>query len=112
CTSPPPLPRTCSATPPPPPSSPARRSSDLAPASRRLLVEPVHQRADPVRAPDRHRALVPPGHPADARGALGQFAPGPAYPAERADRKSTRLNSSHVKSSYAVFCLNKKRTHA
>src|SRR5690606_41217897 len=22
------------------------------------------------------------------------------------DRKSTRLNSSHVKSSYAVFCLN------
>src|SRR5437870_10064977 len=26
-----------------------------------------------------------------------------------ADRKSTRLNSSHVASSYAVFCLNKKR---
>src|SRR6266700_912782 len=26
----------------------------------------------------------------------------------RADRKSTRLNSSHVKSSYAVFCLKKK----
>src|SRR5690606_40523663 len=25
------------------------------------------------------------------------------------DRKSTRLNSSHVKSSYAVFCLNKKK---
>src|SRR5690606_41972958 len=25
-----------------------------------------------------------------------------------ADRKSTRLNSSHVKSSYAVFCLKKK----
>src|SRR5690606_41824988 len=25
------------------------------------------------------------------------------------DRKSTRLNSSHVKSSYAVFCLTKKR---
>src|SRR5699024_11650928 len=24
------------------------------------------------------------------------------------DRKSTRLNSSHVSSSYAVFCLNKK----
>src|SRR5690606_41456020 len=24
------------------------------------------------------------------------------------DRKSTRLNSSHVKISYAVFCLNKK----
>src|SRR5690606_41244247 len=27
------------------------------------------------------------------------------------DRKSTRLNSSHVKSSYAVFCLKKKKTH-
>src|SRR5690606_39441880 len=24
------------------------------------------------------------------------------------DRKSTRLNSSHVKSSYAVFCMKKK----
>src|SRR5690625_6683743 len=26
------------------------------------------------------------------------------------DRKSTRLNSSHVAISYAVFCLNKNRT--
>src|SRR5690606_32888872 len=26
-----------------------------------------------------------------------------------ADRKSTRLNSSHVKISYAVFCLKKKK---
>src|SRR6266496_3544198 len=26
------------------------------------------------------------------------------------DRKSTRLNSSHVEISYAVFCLKKKRT--
>src|SRR5690625_1548345 len=26
------------------------------------------------------------------------------------DRKSTRLNSSHVATSYAVFCLNKKNT--
>src|SRR3989442_3215584 len=25
------------------------------------------------------------------------------------DRKSTRLNSSHVRTSYAVFCLKKKR---
>src|SRR5438874_13694772 len=25
------------------------------------------------------------------------------------DRKSTRLNSSHVESSYAVFCLKKKK---
>src|SRR5256885_10927317 len=30
--------------------------------------------------------------------------------AER-DRKSTRLNSSHLVISYAVFCLKKKKTH-
>src|SRR3712207_7258807 len=35
-------------------------------------------------------------------------APGPTNPA---DRKSTRLNSSHANISYAVFCLkNKKHT--
>src|SRR5438067_13233747 len=28
------------------------------------------------------------------------------------DRKSTRLNSSHVSISYAVFCLKKKTTNA
>src|SRR5690606_41985576 len=32
-----------------------------------------------------------------------------ASPARR-DRKSTRLNSSHVKISYAVFCLKKKKS--
>src|SRR5690606_39288375 len=32
----------------------------------------------------------------------------PSEPAEQ-DRKSTRLNSSHVKMSYAVFCLKKKK---
>src|SRR3712207_7326653 len=34
--------------------------------------------------------------------------PGPAI---RADRKSTRLNSSHANISYAVFCLKKKKKH-
>src|SRR5690625_6842188 len=29
---------------------------------------------------------------------------------DRADRKSTRLNSSHVAISYAVFCLKKKKS--
>src|SRR5690349_23161274 len=28
------------------------------------------------------------------------------------DRKSTRLNSSHVENSYAVFCLKKKKQKA
>src|SRR5690349_22989515 len=31
-------------------------------------------------------------------------------PLEGGDRKSTRLNSSHVEISYAVFCLKKKNT--
>src|SRR6202521_3206728 len=32
-------------------------------------------------------------------------------PALAIDRKSTRLNSSHLRISYAVFCLKKKRVH-
>src|SRR5690606_41379091 len=38
--------------------------------------------------------------------------PSPAttcVPTVSSDRKSTRLNSSHVKISYAVFCLKKKK---
>src|SRR3989442_2234660 len=31
--------------------------------------------------------------------------------AVRRDRKSTRLNSSHVRISYAVFCLKKKKNN-
>src|SRR5690349_23800975 len=33
----------------------------------------------------------------------------PAMEKRRLDRKSTRLNSSHVEISYAVFCLKKKK---
>src|SRR3712207_8738173 len=33
-----------------------------------------------------------------------------AVPGALRDRKSTRLNSSHVNISYAVFCLKKKNT--
>src|SRR5438874_7440991 len=40
------------------------------------------------------------------RTALDQ--PDPPEP-EAGDRKSTRLNSSHVEISYAVFCLKKKK---
>src|SRR6266700_6601028 len=44
----------------------------------------------------------------------GPGQPKPARPCGRRcpstlDRKSTRLNSSHVKISYAVFCLKKKK---
>src|SRR5207302_10048039 len=34
---------------------------------------------------------------------------GPTRRSASPDRKSTRLNSSHVKISYAVFCLKKKK---
>src|SRR3712207_8455874 len=42
---------------------------------------------------------------------LGLMMPGPQQVAMRADRKSTRLNSSHANISYAVFCLKKKKKH-
>src|SRR5215467_15561797 len=35
----------------------------------------------------------------------------PTMAEERSDRKSTRLNSSHLVISYAVFCLKKKTTY-
>src|SRR3989442_10618446 len=35
-----------------------------------------------------------------------------AFRPHRQDRKSTRLNSSHVRISYAVFCLKKKKRNA
>src|SRR5690606_41752117 len=41
-------------------------------------------------------------------GLLGKLLEEAADQRRLADRKSTRLNSSHVKISYAVFCLKKK----
>src|SRR5690554_8217810 len=39
----------------------------------------------------------------------GDFPAGPGETQSERDRKSTRLNSSHVRISYAVFCLKKKK---
>src|ERR1035438_10702982 len=44
--------------------------------------------------------VIPPAPPPAAAAAPG---------APQADRKSTRLNSSHLGISYAVFCLKKKK---
>src|SRR5436305_10946194 len=44
-------------------------------------------------------------------GALVRRVTGGAGQGAFLDRKSTRLNSSHVRISYAVFCLKKKRRH-
>src|SRR5256885_12517922 len=38
-----------------------------------------------------------------------QRCPGRGHDAGHVDRKSTRLNSSHLVISYAVFCLKKKK---
>src|SRR5690349_22102399 len=49
--------------------------------------------------------------PMQALERLGRRIGDPGFPRSdgRADRKSTRLNSSHVEISYAVFCLKKKK---
>src|SRR5256885_12787218 len=44
----------------------------------------------------------------DGRSIPARTAPGTSFP--MTDRKSTRLNSSHLVISYAVFCLKKKNT--
>src|SRR5258705_3244138 len=59
-------------------------------------------------SPARRRRLLAPDHGARAGGpALSGKEAGLAAPAR--DRKSTRLNSSHLGISYAVFCLKKKK---
>src|SRR5256885_11700951 len=64
--------------------------------------------------PDRGRR---PGGPAEIAPALVADLRAPACEAEIEvrcwrDRKSTRLNSSHLVISYAVFCLKKKIQHS
>src|SRR3712207_9001649 len=50
-------------------------------------------------------------HPTPCHGPNGEgVQPGRGL-AERGDRKSTRLNSSHAHISYAVFCFKKKKKH-
>src|SRR5690349_24515215 len=60
-----------------------------------------------------HDALpIYPNDPARPASAAASGRPRQAPPCARAaDRKSTRLNSSHVEISYAVFCLKKKKNN-
>src|SRR5690606_42157997 len=83
------------------PSFPTRRSSDLP-------VAPQVVGSDPA---ERHLAVGPHGD-AVARARLDPHGLDDRPQARWRDRKSTRLNSSHVKNSYAVFCLKKKRSTA
>src|SRR5699024_12512194 len=95
--------------PPPlhPPSFPTRRSSDL--LTGRLTPPPgasfecvllPDDEALYVMASDAGYGFVAKGDDLQAKNKAGK--------ALLTDRKSTRLNSSHVSISYAVFCLKKK----
>src|SRR5437868_11441650 len=94
-------------TPPPPRYTPfpTRRSSDL--AQDRTSAE--RHRADARRSAHPSgvgRDLV---LPAEQSLRLDRRQPHRADHDGDGDRKSTRLNSSHVSISYAVFCLKKKK---
>src|SRR5690606_41982110 len=83
-------------------SFPTRRSSDLtfsgtAPADSTVTI------AGDIKATAK----------ADGNGKFSFDAPAKAGSFDiTLDRKSTRLNSSHVKISYAVFCLKKKKKNS
>src|SRR5690606_41629503 len=62
-------------------------------------------RADAVPAPGPELGIT---ETARAAAASGQHRRCRGFPVLAPDRKSTRLNSSYVKISYAVFCLKKK----
>src|SRR5438067_10032497 len=72
-------------------SFPTRRSSDLMKERERQLRAEVRELLAQAEATDAAAAPRVTRRPADR------------------DRKSTRLNSSHVSISYAVFCLKKKK---
>src|SRR2546430_6869523 len=69
-------------------------------------------RSKPAAAPDAGTAAKPSGAGSGAKPVVpdGGANAKPAAP-KPADRKSTRLNSSHSQISYAVFCLKKKKTN-
>src|SRR5207249_9927935 len=93
-------------------SFPTRRSSDLLLSLVRALQgaiglagerPPSRRHEAPVRSVQVMPPTSVPSHCSSPPTWLSPHA-APARPADSRDRKSTRLNSSHVSSSYAVFC--------
>src|SRR5699024_12589347 len=80
-------------------SCPTRRSSDLC-----AEIVIVDDRSDPAVGGGKFLDGETIGEKARCRAAVF-LGDGHAH---ETDRKSTRLNSSHVSTSYAVFCLKKK----
>src|SRR5207302_9573713 len=99
---------------PRPPTSPLSPYTTLFRSERPPREHPAAQDARRQRLPRGrrgHRAVEPARRrPAGRHAELRRAGRREARPARRSsDRKSTRLNSSHVKISYAVFCLKKKK---
>src|SRR5207249_10893129 len=97
---------------PPLHSFPTRRSSDLPDDSRLAMMQLAHgvEQMGDVRRAGFHRQphLLAGGvRVADRDGDATLADRGDERDGEEIDRKSTRLNSSHVSISYAVFCLKK-----
>src|SRR5690606_41433652 len=93
-------------------SFPTRRSSDLLLAAGAVQVEVPLDRVLPPAQPAQLAPIEAADGPLDVLVRLGEVEGGGARhqlaQLRERDRKSTRLNSSQVKSSYAVFCLKKK----
>src|SRR5207249_9999247 len=92
-------------------SFPTRRSSDLL-GIRQSEVALFVRRIELLRGPhvSFSRLEIPRERPVEGEikavyRLFGQNLGGPKRLLDRLDRKSTRLNSSHVSISYAVFCL-------
>src|SRR5690606_41818152 len=89
-------------------SFPTRRSSDL---KKRNKASGDHMRVPHATlhaTPDGDEFRAPRSRSHNLEDALTPHDNGEMSKREAQDRKSTRLNSSHVKISYAVFCLKKK----
>src|SRR5699024_12497997 len=85
------------------PSFPTRRSSDLG----RIRPSPRKNSASRNRS---DRSTEPNSMSTVRRSPPDIPSPQPVVGSWEPDRKSTRLNSSHVSISYAVFCLKKKNS--
>src|SRR5438067_4775972 len=83
----------------------ARRPDDDGGAARGVAVGGRHHRRSIGGAAGARAQAALLGSPRAERAALCRRARGPSSRGRRRDRKSTRLNSSHVSISYAVFCL-------
>src|SRR5207253_10860878 len=90
---------------PPPPRSTLFPYTTLFRSSRHQLLQ--HQRVLLQRALARRGLRMDPPRSHQPHG-RGRRRGDDQRPRHRRDRKSTRLNSSHVAISYAVFCLKKK----